>query len=213
MLSQARKADYLRICQIHPGVPRSLERICQRALSTEPESRHRTPDDLEQALKRFLWPKWVVATSVLILALLAAALIMTRPHPKATQVSPPRITLFDVYHFRQGEKFKELGTIGRGTDETRCEDSLRVLVRFDSPVYCYMIALNPDGVIQPCVPEVKSDRPKLRDEVAYPGGATKYFGLPEKDGPGLQAFVVVASRAAFRLRGMDPCAMVWPGNA
>ncbi len=97
--------------------------------------------------------------------------------------------------FRRGEKFEWLGTIGRGTDEARCGDSLRVLVRFDSPVYCYLIALNPDGVIQPCVPELEIDKPKLRDEVGYPGGAKEYFGLPDKDGPGLQAFVVVASRA------------------
>ncbi len=51
LLSQARKADYLRIRQIDPGVPRTLERICQKALSTEPEARYRTPDELEKALK------------------------------------------------------------------------------------------------------------------------------------------------------------------
>jgi tRNA A-37 threonylcarbamoyl transferase component Bud32 len=192
--TQARKADYLRIRRIHPGVPRALERICQKALAANPEERYRTAAKLEGSLKRLPWPKWVAPTGILILALLAAAVVLTRSHPRASLVAPPRITLFDVDHFRHGEKFEWLGTIGRGTDEAICGDSLRVLVRFDAPVYCYLIALNPDGVIQPCLPEDESDKPKLRDEVGYPSGANDYFGLIDKDGPGLQAFVVVASR-------------------
>ena len=69
---------------------------------------------------------------------------------------------------------------------------MRVHARLTTPAYCFLIALNPDGKEQLCVPADASTPPTRSDEVSFPPDPTEGFGLT--DGVGLQAFVLVASR-------------------
>jgi len=193
------------------AAPRRLRRICLKALSPEPADRYATADELadelERALRRFFLYRPIAVVSLAVVAILSIALLATRsrlphsavpvdPRPPGSNAHselavPPRILAFDVKQFRGKSPLQSIGTIGKSSDETRCGDTLRVLVRFDSPVYCYLIALNPDGTVQPCHPAETTEQPPRVKEVGYPTGATEYFKL--SDGPGLQGFLVLAS--------------------
>jgi serine/threonine protein kinase len=222
LLGQARKAESIPIRQIEPRVPRSLERICQSALALVPEERCRTAQDLGRALRRFIWSPSVAAVSVAVLALLSVMFWVTwsRPPHSALPVNPafpalnahseltgrPRILVFDVQHFRSDGSLRSIGAIGKSSDETQFGDTLRVLVSFDAPAYCYLIALNSNGTNQLCYPEQPDEQPSKKTEIGFPNGVTKYFGLT--DGPGLQAFLVLAS-----LKPLPPYSKWSPRNS
>jgi hypothetical protein len=68
-----------------------------------------------------------------------------------------------------------------------------VQAEFSQPVYCYLVAFNPDGVKQLCFPEqadVAQSTPVL--SLRYPADEELAFGLT--DGTGQQAFVLHTSR-------------------
>jgi serine/threonine protein kinase len=209
-LQQASKGEQVPPRRINTQVPRALDRICLKALAPDPEHRYRSASDLERALRRWLWSPWVVTAFLVALASLAVPFLaswtssrLSTPPAKSHSGSSedakdlagvplPRITAFEIEQFRQDGVLKSIGTIGKSSDQTQCGDKLRVLVRFDTPVYCYLIALNPNGIPQPCYPEQETEKPTRGNEVGYPSYATGYFDL--SDGPGLQAFVILASR-------------------
>ena len=68
---------------------------------------------------------------------------------------------------------------------------MRVHVTLSPPAYGYLIALNPDGTTQLCVPAGGIVPSSPRGKLDFPEDPADYFGLT--DGVGLQAFVVVAS--------------------
>jgi hypothetical protein len=220
---QAREADYLPIRQLAPATPRGLERIVHRAMAADPERRYRTAAELEAALRQFLARHRLAAALLalgLVSSALAPALLSDRgvpawpgrarpvaPAPTAAGPSPvptptsspsrgrepaamPRILALRVEAFR-GEPPAALGPIGASARPVRVDDDVRVSVRLDAPAYCYLIALDPDGKVELCHP-ARGDRPSPRsDEVHFPAAALMCFGLT--DGPGLQAFVALAS--------------------
>ena len=219
VLEQARKGDYIPIRAVNPRVPRALERICRKALASDPEARYRTADELAVGLRRFARRRWVAAACAGVLILVTGGLLARGLLPSgldgpanpavagggsiASGVSPgvsPRITSFDVQHYSRVEpsgkndELQSIGAIGEFSDETRCEDMLRVLVRFSAPVYCYLIALDPNGRVERCHPADAAVPPRKGDEVAFPERADACFQLSARDGSGLQAFVVLASR-------------------
>ena len=73
-------------------------------------------------------------------------------------------------------------------------DQLRIEVAFAQPSYAFLFALNPDGEIQSCFPEL-GDESMPQDEpitrLIYPADRTKGFAFT--DGLGQQAFFVVCS--------------------
>jgi hypothetical protein len=73
-------------------------------------------------------------------------------------------------------------------------DEVRVYIKLGSRAYAYLLALNPDGAIQLCVPADAHAPPGQVAQLVYPPPTDheQYFGLT--DGAGLQAFVLVASR-------------------
>ncbi len=93
----------------------------------------------------------------------------------------------------------------------RLDDLVRVRVTFNQPAYAYLIALNPDGKDQLCLPGDWHASPSPRSELEFPPDPSDYFGLT--DGDGLQAFVIVASEhplpdyAAWRAQ--VPGGLVW----
>jgi Protein kinase domain/Domain of unknown function (DUF4384) len=216
ILGQARKAEYVPIRQLAPGVPRSIERICQKALALDPKLRYRTAGDLDRALRRFRSRPRAIFVGSVVLALAAVTLLATRPRldwsvtaagrigtsaeattPMVTQPAPSvadpvRITDFQVILFRQETSLTEKGMIGISRDEPRCDDRVRIRVRLSTPAYCYLIAFNSNGKVQPCYPVKADAQPPRADELWFPTGLTQHFALT--DGPGLQAFVALASR-------------------
>ncbi len=164
--------------------------------------------------------------SGLALAIAAAVLLglpvawrFLRPDPprlappiESPQQRPLTITALAVRHFRaQGaDRFDDLGPIGQGGQSVRVGDDVRVEVVLSEPAYAYLLALNTDGSVQPSLPESDDQAPpRAAGLVLYPDTA-EYFNLTE--GPGVQAFVVIASRRplpAYRDWGLDPAALHW----
>jgi hypothetical protein len=83
-------------------------------------------------------------------------------------------------------------------------DDLRVRARLSAPGYFYLIALNPNGELQLCHPSKKTDPRERSEELVYPRG-DEYF--PLTDGEGLQAFLLLVSRAPL------PAFDDWPDRA
>jgi hypothetical protein len=121
---------------------------------------------------------------------------------------PPRITDFKVIQGRDDGSSREIGTIGTTSFETRCGDWIRVEVRFDSPVRCFLIALNSDGTVKPCYPNGPTERPAAVKDVGFPAGVTSHYALT--DGPGLQAFVVLATRGDLAYYEQWAKGVHWP---
>ena len=114
---------------------------------------------------------------------------MLRRHRR--QVAP-KILEFKVKHFRGDQSTVSLGTIGESPEPILFGDDVRVQAQLSAPAYCYVIALNPDGEVQLCLPEDPSDPPARSELIHYPPGPKEYFML--NDGSGEQAFVLVAAR-------------------
>ncbi len=86
--------------------------------------------------------------------------------------------------------------------QPREDDNVKIQATFKQPVYCFLFALNPDGVLQPCYPmpkdiDVVQQQPLTSlvyppDDDAVTPNAISAFGLT--DGSGEQAFVLIASQ-------------------
>jgi serine/threonine protein kinase len=84
------------------------------------------------------------------------------------------------------------GYLGEDSFATRLGDLVRVSAELSEPAHAYLLAFNPDGQEQLCLPaDPKAPPPRLR-RLDYPPRKDHYFTLD--DGAGLQAFVLVASR-------------------
>ncbi len=104
------------------------------------------------------------------------------------------ITLKQYRDLGDGRSVRPIGTISETsltTDPPRLKNLVQVHVSLSRPAYVYLIALNPDGMDQPCVPAGDIAPSSPRQELDFPEDRVDYFGLT--DGVGLQAFVVVAS--------------------
>jgi serine/threonine protein kinase len=131
------------------------------------------------------------------------------PHPAAPSPTPElapalRIMSLEVEDYR-GDQPQLQGTIGDFTHAARFEDNVRISARLSAPAYCYLIALNPNGLMQLCPKAAEHEPPRRTAEIVYPAAPDFYYGLT--DGTGLQAFVLVASR-----RPLPPFA-AWPARA
>ena len=184
---KASKGEQVAPRRVNPRVSRGLERICLKALAADPERRYRGADDLGRPLRRYRRRPWMVAAGAAILGLAALATVsfLFMPAPA------PHIVSLEVRHTR-GEPPQTLGTVGATPGPMLFEDDVKVHARLDTPAYCYLIALNPDGKDQLCLPEEATDRPPRSGRMVYPPESKKYF--PLTDGVGLQVFLLVASR-------------------
>jgi tRNA A-37 threonylcarbamoyl transferase component Bud32 len=207
LIKLALGAEYTPARQLNPRVPRSLERICQKALAADPERRYGTALELERALRQCLNRRRIAAgAAVALVAIAAAALWVLRPgaesvtsergtgptSPSALSASSPLIVLaFLGEHYRKGDGLGEdtFGPIGYSGRTIREGDGVTVTGELDTPAYCYVIALTPDGKAQLYWPREPSDSPNLSAQIGNKG-----WGFPLAEGAGLQAFVVLASR-------------------
>ena len=220
LLMLAREAGYVPIRELNPRAPRSLARICHKALARNPEARYPTADALGRDLKRSLQRRWVAATALVALVpFMAAGLFMLRPRSEtvASELapggaspsllpasSPLTVLTFWAEHLREREDREtlELGRIER-SGKSICEgDGIKLKCRFDKPAYCYVIALTADGKFRLCGASEENNLPGLSSKINSEESA-----FPLADGPGLQAFVILASRHQL------PAFKDWKGGA
>jgi tRNA A-37 threonylcarbamoyl transferase component Bud32 len=203
----AREGAPVPISKLTRGVPRSFERICHKAVARYPEQRYGTALEVGRELRRSLRRRWV-ATGALaaLVSFTAVALFVLRPGPQATAreramgpelapaqpgLSPLKIVQFvgKPYRPRPGLEDSELPQIGHSDQPIREGDNVRLTGKLNSAAYCYVIALTPDRQAQLYWPSKDSDLPGLSPEIGI-----DEWGFDLADGPGLQAFVVIASR-------------------
>ncbi len=240
VVRQARAAGYLAIRNLAPSTPRGLARIVHRALAAEPERRYRTAADLETALRAFLARRRIaavllaiaLATSTLALALAFPRIVpswtgsprsaervsrsSTVPAPLSAATPPrgqeaagvPRILSFRVDAFRV-EPPEKLGTIGVSPAKVRVDDEVEVSARWNATMFGYLIALDPEGRVQLCQPLEESEPPAGSEEIRI--HESKAYALTGR--PGLQVFVVVASRKPLppyeKWRGAEGLRRLW----
>ncbi|MBS0264792.1 MAG: serine/threonine protein kinase [Planctomycetes bacterium] len=181
---------------IDDKIPAELERIILRCLSKPVGGRYSTALEVARDLQklgrrpRTWW--WIAAAAVLVVAI--GIVWRTWNHPADTSLesdlSGP-IESFRVVHIReQAEEYEQLGEIGVDSSAARENDLVRIVARFREPLYCYLIAFNPDGSDQLCPRNMEDSKPQRLTALEYP--VSKAYQLT--DGTGLQAFAIVASR-------------------
>jgi serine/threonine protein kinase len=217
---QAMNADYVPISQVNPAAPRSLELICRKALSAEPNDRFHTAGELEQALSRYLsrrglaWPALggAVACAAVLLALELryrfdrnAGANLTTPPPPPAIAAPVRLMIetLRVDHFTTRDGVWKSLPIGLSTTVHEGEEAT-VYAELSSPAYGYLLALNPDGKVQLCEPRTAVEEPLQGSIIRFPD-STPYF--PFTDGSGLQVFLVLCARRPL------PAYEKWAGKA
>jgi hypothetical protein len=103
-----------------------------------------------------------------------------------------RVVEFRVKHFG-GKAGGYLGEMGVTSSSTQYDDDVQLSIKLSEPANFYLIALNPDGKEQLSLPRKSAEQPVPLTEASYPPGKESAYGLT--DGVGVQAFVLVASRA------------------
>jgi hypothetical protein len=192
--------------QIDDTIPEELERICLKCLAKDVRGRYQTAADLAADLRRWKSQaggrrlpvrRRLVIAALFIggLATLAAIALFREPlrseHPVNVANSGELIVSMEVRHYR-GRPADSLGTLGVNRFAARFGDDVRVLAKLGAPAYCYLLAFNPNGTEQLCDPADNATAPSQSVVMDYPPGELDSFGLT--DGPGLQAFVLLASR-------------------
>lgn len=105
---------------------------------------------------------------------------------------PPHILALDVEQSRpENPGHSEL--LGVSSSEGKGGDPIRVAARLDTPAYCYLIALDPDGCSRLVDPSDPRALPAPRREIRYPAGEPSVVTLP--DAAALQGWLLVASAA------------------
>ena len=206
VLEHAQRADVTPPRLLDPTIPAPLEAVCLKALAAAPENRYTTAQEFTAALRqaiepdsgatrRLAWVRRGLPAAVVVLVLLALAVWFWR---KGSQpVAGSLRAEIAVDHFRElgdGRQVIPRGPITADSlvsDPPRLRDLVRVRVELTRPAYVYLIALNPDGTDQPCIPAGDEAPAAPRRTLKFPEHPSDYFGLT--DGVGLQAFVVVAS--------------------
>jgi predicted Ser/Thr protein kinase len=196
---RARACDFDRAVLRGRGIPRHLARVALKAMADEPQRRYSSADALAADVEAYLHRPYRIAVLAGLLFCAALAVIswsqwpQPRPGPAAAEVrtEPLRVESLEVELHRRNPP-QALGPIGVSAFEARYQDDIRVHARLSAPAYYYLIALNPDGSDQLCLPASRDIAPPPGATLSFPHDPRAGFGLT--DGVGLQAFVLVASR-------------------
>jgi hypothetical protein len=194
---------------LRPDLPRPLSDLIASLMRKRPEDRPPSAAVVAEtalALGACATPararhrgRWAVVAVAAVAFVAAVALLWPKRQPPPTPAPPdpgPPLTRLisglSVEHFAvRGEVAVPRGEIGPRSVATRFGDQVRVAVKFAEPAYAYLLAFNPDGVEQPCLPRDPAATPDRLDRLAYPADG-RAFNLD--DATGMQVFAVVASR-------------------
>lgn len=212
-LEKAIRCDFEREPLQRSQVPKRLREACLKALAADPKDRYRSAAEFAEALSQpaIQWKPWSIglATMAVCGLLLAFGTQMGRrgdpadsemePSQNATTTSMPGVVspanaeiALTHYHYPRGA---DTGVRYPITESPRAveEDEVDIHVQFDQPSYCFIVALNPDGVVQLCFPEEGEDHLQAEpiEEIKYPKTPGQVF--PFTDGAGQQTFLVIWS--------------------
>jgi predicted Ser/Thr protein kinase len=198
---RASECDFDRTLLRTKGIPRRLERIVLKAMAADPADRYAPAGKMAAALNSFLRRprRLAVQAAVLLLAALAAIGWAAWPRPTpgtappfqtSIAVDPLRIESLQVVLHQQAPD-DPAGAIGINVFAGRLDQDARVQARLNTPGYCFLIALNPDGSQQLCYPQSPEVAPSRATMIDHPSDPNNGFGLT--DGVGTQAFVLVVS--------------------
>jgi hypothetical protein len=110
---------------------------------------------------------------------------------RGAEVGPsPRILALNVECSRPDDPHHS-DILGVSSWEGRGGDAIRVMARLDSPAYCYLIALEPDGRTRLVDPPDETVAPSPRTVIHHPSRRDKGALLP--DAAALQGWLLVAS--------------------
>jgi serine/threonine protein kinase len=207
---QAKRGQVTPPRQLNPRIPRALDRICRKALAPDPAERYASAGEMARAIRRYLWSRRLLVPAVGLALAIVLGLLLWRPWdnpPPGPAINrgtalpaPLLVKKLRVIHLQETPKAFVGREVGADVFSTRFDDKVQVHVEFSEPVYAFLLAFNPDGREQPCLPADPANPPELHDRLDYPG-AGRAFVL--NDAVGLQAFVVVASRQP--LPAYDEC--------
>ena len=191
------------------------------ALAAAPENRYTTAREFAAALQEAIGPAPIVVLTPrsawldrrLLAAIVAcgvfalAVWFWPRNTRTTSSVAPPVVAKpaggpltaeIDVTHYKESGDGKvgpadqrAVSAVALVGDPPRFNDMVRVHVALSRPAHGYLIAFNPNGKDQFCIPINTLESESSRQELDYPEDERYYFHL--NDGIGLQAFVVVIS--------------------
>lgn len=219
-LKLAAQCDFDRSFSAH--TPEYLRSACLKALAKDPADRWPAATQFADALQQ---PKSVsrLNSRLVVSATIAAAVVVLglwselrsgRQTPdKRDNQAAAKDGLTDIAEsllpsnndeLLPGVRFVHVsnkghvGTVGRLFQNGPVveDDDLRIEAQFDKAHYCFLFALNPDGVVQLCYPEGDDEAwDQIQSEpirqLRYPSDSG--LGFPFTDGIGQQAFVLIRS--------------------
>lgn len=200
-----------------PEVPRHIKAACLKALAKDKTGRFRTAGAFADAIaprtSHRPFPN-VIAAAIAIAIVLMIGIKLFTPPGNTPNVAESVVSEEIVFqHFANEGETSDPGLLFEN-GPARIDDSLRVDSAFSDPVYCYLIALNPDGVVQLCYPESEDD---IQDqpirELHYPALSDEGFFFT--DGTGQQMFLLVKSEdplPAFRDWRKVLGTVAWPSK-
>jgi serine/threonine protein kinase len=208
---QARRGQVTSPREVNPRIPRALDRICRKALAADPEQRYASAGEMERALRRYLWQRRLLAPASALILMIVVGLLLWRPWGAAppqpedpgSAPAPLLVKNLRVIHLEETPDAFLRRDVGTDVFGARFGDLVQVYAEFSEPVYAFVMAFNPDGREQLCLPKDPGQPPELRNRFDYPGAG---HARRLNDGVGLQAFVVVASRQPL------PAYEVWKGR-
>jgi tRNA A-37 threonylcarbamoyl transferase component Bud32 len=201
-----------------PRVPRSLERICLKAMQADPFNRYASAIEFKRALQRLRRRRGrhvPIAVAALAVALAGACALWiwhgfsnprsstadaeAVPGPAARPSGPaePKVVRLSIHRRPKRDENRDAaegqGVLGEQTFTARLDDQLTIDAELSEPAYGFLIALQADGVVAVCDPKEDATAPVLSRSLGYPGPSNpdEIYGLTE--GTGLQAFAVVVS--------------------
>jgi len=207
-LLKAVDCDFDRAALSAAGVPKWIRDVCLRAMSRQPEDRYASASEfasaLDQSTSGRIRPAMIAVATIVMAVLTWSFWPASGPPPSAlpsdtptVQGSPlasaPSVHTRDITYTHIVKLDNRVTSMDLFEAEQVLEnDDLRIDATFPSPVYCLLVAFNPDGVVQLCHPQGEHDAMEnAATELHFPEASDQVFGFT--DGPGQQAFVLMTS--------------------
>jgi serine/threonine-protein kinase len=154
VVEQAREGRVQPPRQLNSRVPRSLERICLKALAADPGQRYPSAAALGDDLRRYLRRPRLIALAAGVLAIFLLAGVFVRWFPRTAEETAAPLSgelIVSVWSpdgvTKYGLKVGEPGSL-----PVRNEERLRAEARLNQPAHVYLLWIDSEGVVTPLYP-------------------------------------------------------------
>jgi hypothetical protein len=197
--SLARQCQFTPPRQINRQVPRTLERICLKALAADPDQRFSTAGDMQRALQRFLMrrARWVGGTIALFV--LGAALGGYSSAFRSVHLPPRPLTgdlivrVWDHQGRKQGLELDRAGALPVVNG-----DLVHLEAQLNQPAYLYLLWVGGTGKVQPLYPwdpekGFADPTPSISPSAVLHSPKELTAGWPVTGSSGLETVILLAS--------------------